>query len=67
MYYMTPDENHSFIPSMISADMKINGLDRYCRLEGMDYQQLASEANSRTGFWGKKRFSAAGPARNQNN
>jgi hypothetical protein len=56
MYYMLPVEFHTNIPSTISAELNINGLDRYCKLEGMDYQHLASEANKSRSLRNKHKY-----------
>ena len=41
----------------LSQPNKGNDLDRYCKLEGMDYQRLASETHSKKNLLGKIKYS----------
>lgn len=41
----------------LSQSNKGNELDRYCKLEGMDYQHLISESYSIKNLLGKRKYS----------
>ena len=47
--------------STLSHTNKETELDRYCKLEGMDYQHLISESHSLKNLFGKRKYSAIVP------